>query len=95
MQSLVAAAQQQQQNNNNNNNNMNPTVDGEIWIVPEDDPLGGLPQGAGNAMVSTSRKHNNVKEIQGSLFEFIWRKQHDMNLWNGILWTLKQVKYQD
>ena len=75
-----------------NNNN---TAEGDVWIVPEDPAPAGLPPGPGNTNVLTTRKHNNVKELQGSLFEFIWRKQHDMNLWNGILWTLKQVKYQE
>lgn len=54
----------------------------ETWIVLEPMPA------------QVPRKHNNVKEVPGSLFEFIWRKKHESNLWNALLWTIKQVKYE-
>ena len=39
------------------------------------------------------RRYNNVPEIQGCLFEFIWRMKHKANLWKGLLQTLTDVHY--
>ncbi|CAB9531661.1 Inherit from opiNOG: protein Hydra magnipapillata [Seminavis robusta] len=34
-----------------------------------------------------------TKQVQGCLFEFIWRRANEGNLWNGLLAALRDVKY--
>jgi ISXO2-like transposase domain len=38
-------------------------------------------------------RKRNKKQIQGCLFEFIWRRQNEGNLWNGLVRTLMEVDY--
>ena len=33
-------------------------------------------------------------QLQGCLFEFIWRRRNEGNLWNGLMRALEEVKYE-
>lgn len=34
------------------------------------------------------------KQLQGCLFEFIWRRYNEGNLWNGLMRVLRDIRYQ-
>lgn len=42
---------------------------------------------------NTTVAKRNRKSLPNCLFEFIWRRRNDGNLWNGLLQALKDVMY--
>ncbi|CAB9527715.1 DDE_Tnp_IS1595 [Seminavis robusta] len=38
-------------------------------------------------------RRRTKKQVQGCLFEFIWKRRNEGNLWNGLLAALRDVKY--
>ena len=60
-----------------------------------------LQGGGGCVLIGTKRsadtpqsRYNNISEIQGCLFEYIWRARHKGNLWKGLLQCLADVQYE-
>jgi transposase-like protein len=40
-------------------------------------------------------RHRTAKQISGHLFEFIWRRKNQNNLWNAFIEALKDVHYEN
>lgn len=65
------------------------------WFV---DPVTGVHtntiEGTWGAMKrGTPVRKRTKKQLQGCLFEFIWRRRNEGNLWNGLLSALRDVTY--
>jgi ISXO2-like transposase domain len=39
-------------------------------------------------------RQRTKKHLQGCLFEFIWRRRNEGNLWNGLMRALQDVRYE-
>jgi hypothetical protein len=42
---------------------------------------------------TTPVRKRNKKQVQGCLFEFMWRRQNEKNLWNGLVRALMDIEY--
>jgi IS1 family transposase len=50
-------------------------------------------EGTNNALKIKIRPRNRVQGIEEHLFEFIWRRKHASDLWNGFLKALRDIHY--
>ncbi|CAB9500849.1 DDE_Tnp_IS1595 [Seminavis robusta] len=63
---------------------------GMLW--DDDDPLLLPPTWYANTRPAPARKKGKRQQAM-LLFEYIWRRQHETKLWEGLLDALRQVKY--
>ena len=51
-------------------------------------------EGTNNAIKMSIHPRNRTSECEDSLWEFIWRRRHEEDLWNGFLRSLVEVNYE-
>ena len=51
-------------------------------------------EGTNNAIKMSIHPRNRTTECEDNLWEFIWRRKHETDLWKGFLSSLEEVKYE-